>query len=225
MDTIYPSDIGCYTLGYLPPLNMADFVICMGASVGTSGGFSAATDQKVISFIGDSTFFHSGVSGLINAVFNKHNFTLVILDNRVTAMTGHQPNAGVDMEEMGFEGYGKVNLKELVKAIGVEHIAAINPYNIKKSIEIAKEALDFKGVSVIIAEKKCTLFAQSLGQLKNRAFTINERCTNKKTCINEIACTAFYLEDDQVHINPDMCVGCSTCMQICPEKAIVPLKK
>lgn len=225
MDTIYPSDIGCYTLGYLPPLNMADFVVCMGASVSTSCGFSAATEQKVISFIGDSTFFHTGVPGLINAVFNNHNFTLVILDNRITAMTGHQPNPGVDMEEMNFQGYGKIDLEELVKSIGVGHISVINPYNIKKSIDSVKEALEFKGVSVVIAKKKCTLFAKSLGQLKDRAFTINDKCTNDKLCINEIACTAFYLEDDQVQINPDLCVGCSTCMQICPEKAIVPLKK
>ncbi len=224
MDTIYPSDIGCYTLGYLPPLNMADFVICMGSSVGTSCGFSAATDQKVISFIGDSTFFHTGVPALINAVFNNHNFTLVILDNRTTAMTGHQPNPGVNMDEMGFEGYGKVNMEELVRSVGVPHVTTINPYNINKSIDKVKEALEFKGVSVVIAEKKCTLFAQSLKQLKKRSFTINENCIQDRECINEIACTAFYIEDEKVQINPDYCVGCSTCMQICSEKAIVPLK-
>ena len=226
MDTIYPSDIGCYTLGYLPPLQMADFVVCMGSSVGTSCGFSAASDQKVISFIGDSTFFHTGVPGLINAVFNNHNFTLVILDNRTTAMTGHQPNPGVDMEELNFPGYGQVDIEQLVKAIGVPQVSVINPYNIKKSIDIVKQALEFKGVSVVIAKKKCTLFAQSLKQLKkDRAFTINENCTNDRDCINLIACTAFYIDDDQVQINPDICVGCSTCMQICSEKAIVPLKR
>lgn len=225
MDTIYPSDIGCYTLGYLPPLSMADFVICMGSSVGSSCGFSAATDQKVISFVGDSTFFHTGVPGLINAVFNNHNFTLVILDNRTTAMTGHQPNPGVDMEELNFEGYNRVDIEELVKAIGVPHVSVINPYNIKKSVSSVKEALEFKGVSVVIAKKKCTLFAKSLKQLKDRAFTINENCTNDRRCITEIACTAFYIENDQVKINPDVCVGCSTCRQICEEKAIVPLKQ
>ena len=97
METIYPTDIGCYTLWLLPPLYSADFLICMGSSVGTAGGFSKATDKKVIAFIGDSTFFHSGIPGLINAVFNNHNFTLVILDNGTTAMTGHQPHPGVDM--------------------------------------------------------------------------------------------------------------------------------
>ncbi|MCP4753330.1 MAG: indolepyruvate ferredoxin oxidoreductase subunit alpha [Proteobacteria bacterium] len=225
MDTIYPSDIGCYTLGYLPPLSMADFVVCMGASVGTSCGFSAATDQKVISFIGDSTFFHTGVPGLMNAVFNKHNFTLVILDNRTTAMTGHQPNPGVDMQELKFEGYGRIQLEKLVKAIGVPHVSVVNPYNIKKSIATFKEALDFKGVSVVISKKKCTLYAKNLKQLKDRAFYISDKCRNHRDCINEIACPAFFINGDKVEIDPDMCVGCSTCMQICPEKAIRPLKQ
>ncbi len=225
MDTIYPSDIGCYTLGYMPPLSMADFVVCMGASVGTSCGFSAATDQKVISFIGDSTFFHTGVPGLINAVFNNHNFTLVILDNRITAMTGHQPNPGVDMKEMNFEGYGQIQLEDLVKSIGVKHVSVINPYNLKKSVTVVKEALDFEGVSVVIARKKCTLFAKNLKQLKARSFQVSDKCLNHRDCINEIGCPAFYIENERVNIDPNMCVGCSTCMQICPEKAIIPLKK
>ena len=225
LDTIYPSDIGCYTLGYLPPQSMTDFVICMGASTGTACGFSAATDQKVISFIGDSTFFHSGISGLINAVFNNHNFTLVILDNRTTAMTGHQPNPGVDMTELSFDGYNQIQIEDVVKSLGVKHLSVINPYNIKKSIETIKEALVFKGVSVIIAKKKCTLYAASLKQIKDRAFYISDKCKDHKTCINEIACPAFYLQDDRVKINPDMCVACATCSQICPEKAILPLKK
>jgi len=102
-DAIYASDIGCYTLGFLPPLSMADLVLCMGASVSTSCGFSEATNQKVVSFIGDSTFFHSGITGLVNAVHNNHKFTLVIMDNGTTAMTGHQPHPGVDTRPMGRE--------------------------------------------------------------------------------------------------------------------------
>ena len=104
MQTIYPTDIGCYTLGFMPPLSMGDFLICMGSSAGTSCGFSKVTDKKVVSFIGDSTFFHSGIPGLVNAVFNNHNFTFVILDNGITAMTGHQPNPGVDMGLMNLSG-------------------------------------------------------------------------------------------------------------------------
>ena len=136
METIYPTDIGCYTLGLLPPLLMADFLICMGSSTGTAGGFAKATDKKVISFIGDSTFFHSGIPGLVNAVFNNHNFTLVILDNGITAMTGHQPNPGVDMSNFNLGGYGKVSIEKMVKAAGVEHIQVIRPYRVKKSIDV-----------------------------------------------------------------------------------------
>ena len=224
MDVIYPSDIGCYTLGFLPPISMGDFVVCMGASTGTSCGFSTVTDSKVISFIGDSTFFHSGISGLINAVFNNHNFTLMILDNRITAMTGHQPNPGVDMEEMSYNGYNLISIEALVKSLGVKHVTVIRPSKIKKSIEIIKEALHFKGVSVIIAKEKCVLHKKSLKQLKAKPFTINAECQNDKTCINELACPAFFLDKGQVSINPAICVGCAVCAQICPKNAIVPYK-
>ncbi|MBW2337411.1 MAG: indolepyruvate ferredoxin oxidoreductase subunit alpha, partial [Deltaproteobacteria bacterium] len=127
METIFPSDIGCYTLGLLPPLSAADFLICMGSSVGTAGGFSKVNDKKVIAFIGDSTFFHSGIPGLINGVYNNHNFTLVILDNGTTAMTGHQPNPGVDMTRMNMDGFGRVSIEKVVRAIGVEHVTIIKP--------------------------------------------------------------------------------------------------
>jgi len=127
METIYPTDIGCYTLGFLPPLSMGDFLICMGSSAGTSCGFSQVTDKKVIALIGDSTFFHSGIPGLINAVFNNHDFTLVILDNRTTAMTGHQPNPGVDMNELNYEGYNPVSIEKLVSSLGVGHVSVIRP--------------------------------------------------------------------------------------------------
>ncbi len=224
MDTIYPTDIGCYTLGFLPPLSMGDFLVCMGASAGTSCGFSAATDQKVIAFIGDSTFFHSGIAGLVNAVFNNHNLTLVILDNGTTAMTGHQPNPGVEMEKLGMEGYNRISIKAVVEALGVPKITVIKPFKVKKSIKAVKEALEFKGVSVIISEEICTLYAKSLKTLKVRPFHITDKCKNHKNCINELACPAFILENDRVHIDPDVCVGCAVCAQICPENAILPLK-
>ena len=139
METIYPTDIGCYTLGFLPPMAMGDFVICMGSSVSSSCGFSKATDKKVISFIGDSTFFHSGMTGLANAVYNNHNFTLVILDNGTTAMTGHQPNPGVDMQELSLEGYNRISIEAVVKALGVRHISIVRPYKLNKSIAAIKE--------------------------------------------------------------------------------------
>jgi len=155
MDTICPTDIGCYTLGFLPPLSMGDFLICMGASAGVSCGFSVKTNKKVISFIGDSTFFHSGIPGLINAVYNNHNFTMVILDNGTTAMTGHQPHPGVDMKKLNIDGYGRVSIEEIVRALGVSHVTVIRPYRVKKSVDAVKEALNFKGVSVVISKEMC----------------------------------------------------------------------
>jgi len=224
LGTIYPTDIGCYTLGVLPPLSTADFLLCMGSSVGTGCGFSTATDKKVISFIGDSTFFHSGIPGLVNAVFNNHNFTLVILDNSTTAMTGHQPNPGVDMGDFNLTGYGQVSIEKLVRAIGVPHVAVIKPYRVNKSIAALKEAIDFKGVSVIISKEACTLYAQSLKKLRGKPFYISEKCKNHRDCVNELACPAFYTEGEKVYINADLCTGCAVCAQICPEKAIVPVR-
>ena len=224
LETIYPTDIGCYTLGVLPPLSMADFLICMGSSVGTSCGFSKVTNKKVIGFIGDSTFFHSGIPGLINAVFNNHNFTLVILDNATTAMTGHQPHPGVDMEQLGMDGFGRVSIEEMVRAMGVPHVTVIEPYKIKKSISAAKEAIAYQGVSVIISKEMCTLYSRGLKLLKERPFYISDKCTNHRECINTLGCPAFYLENERVQINSDLCVGCAVCAQVCPDNAILPIK-
>lgn len=225
MDTICPIDIGCYTLGFLPPLSMGDFLICMGSSVGTSCGFSKVTQKKVIGFIGDSTFFHSGMPGLANAVFNNHNFTLIILDNGTTAMTGHQPNPGVDMKKLNLDGYNQISIEKVVRSLGVSHVSVIRPYKVQKSIEAIKEALNVKGVSVIISRQMCSLYAKSLKKLKALPFYISDKCKNHRTCVNELACPAFYIQDEKVEIDPVMCVGCAVCAQICPEKAILPLKK
>jgi indolepyruvate ferredoxin oxidoreductase alpha subunit len=225
-EAINPTDIGCYTLGFLPPISMGDIVICMGSSVSTSCGFSRATDQKVASFIGDSTFFHSGITGLINGVHNNHNFTLVILDNGTTAMTGHQPHPGVDTAPMGVE-LTQIDVEQVVRGCGVKDIHVVKPFKVKKTMESVKAAMEYEGVSVIISRELCPLFARATGRFKpGRPFYVNqEKCKNHRDCISKLACPAMYLEGDQVMINDDLCIGCSVCAQICPENAILRSKE
>jgi indolepyruvate ferredoxin oxidoreductase alpha subunit len=225
METIFPTDIGCYTLGFLPPLSMGDFLICMGSSIGTACGFSKSTDKKVVAFIGDSTFFHSGIAGLVNAVFNNHDITVVILDNGTTAMTGHQPNPGVDMTALNLDGYGRVSIEAVVRALGVGHVSVIRPFKVQKSIEAIREAVAYKGVSVVISQELCALYAKSLKRKRGKPFQVSERCRNHRDCINQLGCPAFYLDGERVRIDADMCVGCAVCAQICPEHAIVPVRE
>jgi indolepyruvate ferredoxin oxidoreductase alpha subunit len=225
-DAINPSDIGCYTLGLLPPLSMTDFVICMGASVSSSCGFSKSTDQKVVSFIGDSTFFHSGITGLVNAVHNNHKFTLVILENGTTAMTGHQPHPGVDTQVMGLKRT-QIALEDLVRGCGVKDVYVVNPRHVKKTINAVEASLTYDGISVIIMRELCPLFAKATGQLKGaKAFYVNQnKCKNHRDCINTLACPAMYLEEDRPGIDQNLCIGCTVCAQVCPEHAILPIKE
>lgn len=225
-ESVFPSDIGCYTLGLLPPISMADFLICMGSSVSSGCGFSRVQPQKVVSFIGDSTFFHSGITGLIDAVHNNHSFTLVILDNGTTAMTGHQPHPGVDPKAVGINKT-QIDLESLVRGCGVKDVHVIEPYKVKKSIETLKKAYEYEGISVVIAKELCPLFARATKQFKRgRPFRINhEKCKNHRLCLNKLACPAMYLEGDRVQIDRNLCIGCAVCAQICPENAIVPAKE
>jgi indolepyruvate ferredoxin oxidoreductase alpha subunit len=118
-----------------------------------------------------------------------------------------------------------VDIEAVVKAIGVQHVTKIKPYKLKKSITAVKEAIEYQGVSVIISEEMCTLYAKGLKKLKTRAFTVTDKCTNHRDCINEIGCPAFYLEGERVKIDANTCVGCAVCAQICPENAILPMKQ
>ena len=222
---IYPTDIGCYTLGLLPPINMADFLVCMGSSVSGASGISRATGQKVVGFIGDSTFFHSGMTGLINAVHNNHNFTLVIMDNGTTAMTGHQPHPGVDTEAIG-DSTRHVDIETVVRGLGVQHVTTIKPFKSRAAIAAVKEAVEFDGVSVIISQELCPLFARRVAPKPKRAFQVNpDKCKKHFDCIQKVACPAMYYDGGQVYINELQCIGCALCAQTCPENAILPVKK
>ena len=224
-EAVYPSDIGCYTLGVLPPLRMADFLICMGSGVSTAAGFSKVLDRPIVAFIGDSTFFHAGIPGLVNAVSNGHRFLLVILENGTTAMTGHQPHPGM---ELGPEGRiePKVSLEKLVRGCGVNLTTTINPLQIKKSLQIIQDTKDKmhheEGVSVLISKSPCPLYENRMLKKKKKiVFKTDESksCADCKKCLKELGCPAFYVESSEgaehVLINESLCIGCSVCSQIC----------
>jgi len=223
---VFPTDIGCYTLGLLPPLSMADFLICMGSSISTAAGISRATDQQVVAFIGDSTFFHAGLPALVNAVHQKHDFLLVILDNGTTAMTGHQPHPGVSLMPPGYPGE-HVPISRVVKALGVEKLWVVNPFKYKESLAAAKEALTAGGIRVLISQAPCPLYAQRLSGKKSTArFRVTQPCGDCRNCLDNFGCPAMYLEDAQegrLQIDPAACSGCAFCVQWCEH--IRPVKQ
>ena len=220
---IYSSDIGCYTLGILPPLRAADFLLCMGSSISAGSGVAKASshlkNQDVIAFIGDSTFFHSGITGLVNALFNRHNLLVCILDNRTTAMTGHQPNPGVDKTNQG-DNPVRVDIEKLVAGLGIEHFRKVNPLNHKATLKAIEELKGLTGVRVLLAEEPCPLFARrAYGKKQTQVAYVAESCGEKGDCgdcLDILACPAFYKDGGKVAIDPLLCSGCMLCLQLCP---------
>lgn len=214
---IFSSDIGCYTLGVSPPYETTDYLLSMGSSIGDACGFSVATNQHIVSFIGDSTFFHGGIPPLINGVHNKHKFVVTILDNRTTAMTGGQPNPGLPIDGMGDQA-PEISIEKIAKACGCEFVETINPMNLSKTIDTYKRALAHDGVSVIIAKYPCTLIK---GLKRKRPMVIKEdKCNNCQDCVTILACPAISIVDGKTEIDDFLCKGCTVCVQMCDEKAI-----
>ncbi|MDR2574131.1 MAG: indolepyruvate ferredoxin oxidoreductase subunit alpha [Desulfovibrio sp.] len=216
-EPVYSSDIGCYTLGIVPPLRMADFLVCMGSSVSAGSGFAWASGRPVVAFIGDSTFFHSGMTGLANAVFNRRDLLLVILDNGTTAMTGHQPNPGMAQSALGDDSL-HLDIESIVRGLGVTECVKTRAFNLKALLDAFRKMKGKSGVRVLIAEEPCVLYARRrLKKEAPRKAVVSRQGDEALRCLNELACPAFYRESHgDLAVDPALCTGCMVCLQAAP---------
>lgn len=210
-------DIGCYTLGAVPPLGSMDAVVCMGASIGMAIGFDKADPEAhrhSVAVIGDSTFIHSGITGLIDAVYNKSHITVVILDNRTTGMTGHQnhPATGKTIKN---EPTYELDLAEVCRAVGVGSVRTVDPYDLPALEGALKAALSEEEVSVVIAKRPCVLLAKRL----YKGFSVNDKCKNCRACM-KLGCPAIVKGEKGVSIDVSLCTECGLCRSVCKFGAI-----
>jgi indolepyruvate ferredoxin oxidoreductase alpha subunit len=233
-ETVWSGDIGCYVLGVFEPYDMQDFTISMGASLGLGHGIKLASDQEVVALIGDSTFFHGSMPGIANLKYNDGRTPLiVILDNSVTAMTGHQPHPGTGVTGMG-EKVEPIKIEDVAKALGAE-VRIANSFNQKELIQTLNELKPMKGLRVLISRGECRLLWIRERRAAGTTFVTFEidqnKCKKCGVCTDKFACPAISEIREKAHevpeyrINPEMCWGCSVCAQVCPYKAIGPSKK
>ena len=214
-------DIGCYTLGAVPPLNALDTTLCMGASVSGLHGFNLArgkdAEQKSVAVIGDSTFMHSGMTGLVNVAYNATNSTVIIVDNSITGMTGHQQNPTTGYNIKG-DPAAKVDLEALCRALGIGRVRVVDPYNLKGCDTVIKEELAAEEPSVIISRRPCVLLksVKALPALKVEA----DKCKSCKRCMT-LGCPAISMKDGKARVDATLCVGCGVCQQLCAFDAMV----
>ena len=208
-------DIGCYTLGAVAPLTAIDSVLCMGASVSGIHGFSksqqGAMDNRTVAVIGDSTFMHSGITGLVNIAYNESNATVIIVDNSITGMTGHQQNPTTGFNLKG-DPCAKIDLETLCHAVGIKRVRVIDPYDLKQCDEVIKEELSVNEPSVIISRRPCAL----LKYVKHKAplHVDSDKCVGCKACM-KIGCPAISIVNGKACIDNTQCVGCGVCQQLC----------
>ncbi|MBR1852429.1 MAG: indolepyruvate ferredoxin oxidoreductase subunit alpha [Lachnospiraceae bacterium] len=208
-------DIGCYTLGSAPPLTAIDMVLCMGASLSSIHGFNKATagqcEGKTVAVIGDSTFVHSGMTGLANIAYNQSNSTVIILDNSITGMTGHQQNPTTGYNIKG-DPAGKIDLEALVRAMGINRVRVVDPYDLAACDQVVKEELAAPEPSVIISRRPCVLlkYVKAAPPLKVDC----EKCVGCKSCMR-LGCPAISVKNGKAVIDTTLCVGCGVCSQLC----------
>lgn len=216
IEGVYCGDIGCYTLGNAKPLDMVDTCLCMGAGITMAQGLSRVEpDKRYFSFVGDSTFFASGITGIVNAVYNQANLTVCVLDNSTTAMTGHQPHPGTGHTMMG-QVVDKVSIEKVLEAVGVMKIVTVDPLDLELAVNTVKEVSGLDGVKAVIFKSPCIAVVKPT----KRCRIDPDRCVHCRTCITEIGCPALVLDDGQVKIESGLCTGCGLCGRICSVGAI-----
>lgn len=215
-------DIGCYTLGAVAPLSAMEMTLCMGASISSIHGFNKAlgaeSEGKTVAVIGDSTFMHSGMTGLANIAYNQSNSTVIILDNSITGMTGHQQNPTTGYNIKG-DPAGKIDLESLCRAMGFERVAVIDPYNLEECDRVIKEELAADEPSVIISRRPCALLKYVKHKPPIRA--LEDKCAGCKSCMR-LGCPAISMKNQKVVIDNTLCVGCGVCEQLCKFDALQP---
>lgn len=213
--SFFCGDIGCYTLGNAMPLDMVDTCLCMGAGITMAQGLHR-TDSEAVSFafVGDSTFFASGMTGVVNAIYNEADMILCVLDNSTTAMTGHQPHPGTGRNMMG-NVVDKVSIVKVLEGMGVKNIAEVDPLDHEKAVDIVKEYAELKGVRAIIFKSPCIAVTKPTGKM-----TVSDKCVQCRKCIKEIGCPALIISEGKVAIDKGLCTGCGLCSKICPVNAI-----
>jgi indolepyruvate ferredoxin oxidoreductase alpha subunit len=218
---VVATDIGCYSMSFMDPVNYGDSLLCMGACMGVAAGMQYAVEEKVVAIIGDSTFYHAGLPGFINAIHHGDDFTLLILDNKVTAMTGQQPHPGSEVSAGGRKVRPMI-IENVIRGLGVEDITIVDPYDIKNAIPSMKEALSRKGPNVIISRRACALYSDRLkrksGERIGSNEVDNEVCKKPYTCIRDFYCPALSIDDDdrKAVISKELCDQCDVCARLCP---------
>ncbi len=222
---ILSTDIGCYSMSFLEPLNYGDALLSMGASLGVAAGMQYAAQEKVVAMIGDSTFWHAGMPGLVNAIHHGDDFTLIILDNEVTAMTGQQPDPGRDYNAGGRPAKPLV-LEDVIKGMGLTDITILDPYQVKDAVKPIREAIGRKGPNVIISRRARALYADRNRRKRGETIDTNkvdkELCKRPYSCIREFHCPAISIDDDdrKSYISKELCDRCDVCAKLCPYGSI-----